>query len=106
MIVHRQPNGLEMEREATVREIQDWFVSSLGLSGWKPPVGTPGADLVNRIRNEGEFRNLLSPIFNEMMEGDALWICRSRVVGPLLGHRGIALVREGRTRVYVQMINY
>lgn len=38
--------------------------------------------------------------------GDQLWICRSRYIGPLAGHKGLGIVRDGQIVKYQAIIHY
>lgn len=38
--------------------------------------------------------------------GDELWVCRSRYVGPLAGHEGLGIVRDGKVVRYEKIVNY
>ncbi|MDT3380886.1 hypothetical protein RNI52_26405 [Labrys neptuniae] len=89
---------VELERETTLRDFQQWVIHSFGLQEQD--------DLRRRIGDEAQIKQMLSPIFDEMRDGDSLWLCRSIVLGPLLGHRGIALVRAGRPLIYLKILNY
>jgi hypothetical protein len=41
-----------------------------------------------------------------MQKEGTMWLARSRQRGPLYGHEGIALVRNGRPAEYVRVWNY
>ena len=43
-------------------------------------------------------------LYEELRDGDSLWLCRSRVIGPLHGHEGIALVRDKQPVIYIRII--
>lgn len=38
--------------------------------------------------------------------GDELWICRSRYIGPLAGHEGLGVVRDGKVVKYQSIRRY
>lgn len=38
--------------------------------------------------------------------GDEVWICRSRFIGPLAGHEGLGIVRNGQVVRYDSLIDY
>ena len=38
--------------------------------------------------------------------GDELWICQSRFVGPMAGHQGLGIVRNGKVLTYERLKNY
>ncbi|MGO4337410.1 hypothetical protein AB4037_21085 [Labrys sp. KB_33_2] len=98
LTARRDPDDVELERETTLPDFQQWVIHCFGLQEQD--------DLTRRIRDESQIKQMLSPIFDEMRGGDSLWLCRSIVLGPLLGHRGIALVRAGRPLIYVKVLNY
>lgn len=59
------------------------------------------AELITR-----ETPKKLLPLTDQMLGQDELWLCRSRRIGPLYGHRGVALVRDGEIIQYVNFINH
>jgi len=48
----------------------------------------------------------MARLMNDAPPGDELWICRSRFIGPLAGHRGLGVVRAGKVVKYETVINY
>lgn len=47
----------------------------------------------------------IARLLKDAQPGDELWLC-GRYVGPLLGHRGLGLVRNGEVIRYEQMMTY
>ena len=86
-------------RRVTLAEYRDW---TLELLGGVPSVGPLRLD--NIPSPEDELRELLA----DMLPGDELWLCRSRVFEPghLIGNEGIGLVRGGRTIRYKVVVHY
>ncbi|SCM79590.1 hypothetical protein KL86PLE_90534 [uncultured Pleomorphomonas sp.] len=58
------------------------------------------------VRDLAKLKKGLSPLYDEMRDSDRLWLCRSREIGLLYGHEGIALVRDGRPIVYIRVVQY
>lgn len=48
---------------------------------------------------------LIGPLLREKEEGDQLWYCSTRI-GPLCGHRGIALMRKGVPLLYIKFMQH
>ncbi|RFB79048.1 hypothetical protein [Methylovirgula sp. 4M-Z18] len=95
--VRREPTDIEMVQEVTLQQLSDWL---LRLFGALPE------HLLQHFRDLEALKNGLSPIFNEMRDGDSLWLCQSRFRAPLWGHEGVALVRDNRPIVYILMMNH
>lgn len=51
-------------------------------------------------------RASIDSLLKQAVEGDELWLCRSRYVGPLAGHEGFGLVRAGAILRYERVRNY
>lgn len=62
--------------------------------------------ILEKIRDLTTLEEGLGPIFRAKKEGDSLWLAESEHIGPLYGHRGIALVRENRPVIYIKFIQY
>lgn len=75
--------------------MSDWLLSFIG-EGPHP--------LVDRVRDLESLKEHFSPILNRMQEGDTIWLARSQRRGPLYGHEGLALVRNGQPAEYVRDI--
>jgi hypothetical protein len=95
--VHRDPTDIELVKEVTLRQISDWLMRHYE--------GLP-EHLLSRIRDLETLKDGLSPIFNEMREGDSIWLCQSRVRAPLWGSEGLALVRDNRPVIYIRVLNH
>jgi hypothetical protein len=61
---------------------------------------------MQRFRDLEILKRGLSPIFDEMQDGDSLWLCQSRFRAPLIGHEGVALVRDKRPLIYIRVLNH
>lgn len=94
--VRREPTDIELIQEITLRWLSDWLIQRAE--------GLP-EHLLQRIRDLAALRDSLSAIFNDMREGDSIWLCQSRVRAPLWGHEGVALVRDNRPIVYIRIQN-
>jgi len=97
MRLYDDPPDLERIHETSLEHVTEWALQL---------VGGPGglSELARRIRNE--MPKELAPLLECMIEGDALWWCRSAKRGPLNGHEGVALVRQDQVLMYLQMLNY
>lgn len=84
----RNPTGLELVEETTLVEFREWTIELLG--GRLNDLPQVAVDAVNNSKS------MLAPLLNLMQPGDQLWRCRSEKRGPLYGHEGVALVRDGR----------
>lgn len=94
--VHRYPKDVELIREVSLEDLSSWLAEHFeGLPQFQ-----------ERVRDLTELRDILSPIFNEMRDGDEVWVCQSQRRAPLFGHEGVALVRVGRPVLYVRVIQY
>ena len=83
--------------ETSVEGVTEWALTSVGDPGSFP-------DVTGRIRDG--IPKALAPLLEHMTEGDTLWWCRSTKRGPLYGHEGVALVRQGGPVIYLLMLNY
>src|SRR5262249_23173792 len=102
--VRRDPTDIELVSEATLQQISDWMMWRLQL---REREDLPQLrDLVARIRDLDALKAGLSPIFNEMRDGDTTWLAQSRFRDTLIGHEGIALVRGDRPIVYIRVLNH
>lgn len=95
--VRREPTDIELVQEITLQWLSDWLIQRAE--------GLP-EHLLQRIRDLATLKDSLSPIFNDMREGDSVWLCQSQVRAPLRGHEGVALVRNNRPIVYIRMQNF
>lgn len=94
--VHHYPKDLKLIRAVSLQELSDWFVQQFeGLPQFQ-----------ERARDLKDLREILSPIFKEIREDDRVWICQSKQRGPLLGHEGVALVRNEQPVIYIRVIQY
>ncbi|MDN2583443.1 hypothetical protein [Aquibium sp. ELW1220] len=48
----------------------------------------------------------IAEMMQDAVDGDELWICRSRHVGMLAGHEGLGIVREGSIVEYRKIVQY
>jgi len=85
--VRRGPTDIELVREVTLQQGSDWLLRRFE--------GLPD-HFMQRFRDLEILKRGLSPIFDEMQDGDSLWLCQSRFRAPLIGHEGVALVRDKR----------
>lgn len=94
----RNPAGLELVEQATLSGFREWTIQMLGgrLNG----LPQNAVDAVNNPKS------MLAPLLDLMQPGDQLWRCRSEKRGPLYGHEGVAVVRDGRPILYMRMLNY
>jgi len=95
--VKRDPTDIELVQEVTLQQLSDWLMRRFE--------GLP-EHLLRRIRDLETLKNGLSPIFNEMRDGDSIWLCQSRFTAPLWGHEGFALVRDNRPAIYIRVLNH
>jgi hypothetical protein len=93
-----EPTGLELVNEISPPGFRDWMIQFMG--GRIDNFPQAFIDAVNNPEAE------LAPLLSEMLLGDRLWRCRSEERGPLYGHEGVAVVRDGRPVVYMRAINY
>jgi hypothetical protein len=93
-----KPSGLELIEETTLDGFRDWQIQLFGgqLGGLPQP-------LIDAINDPA---TTLAPLLRGMRPGDQLWLCRSEKRGPLYGHEGIAVVRDGRPMIYMCIWNY
>ncbi|MGP4690083.1 hypothetical protein [Agrobacterium cavarae] len=91
------PIGLELIAEMTPASFREWNIQMLGgrLEGLPQSV----IDGVNDPEAQ------LAPLLAELLPGDQLWRCR-KWREPLIGHEGIALVRQMRPIIYIRIRNY
>ncbi|MBO6512024.1 hypothetical protein [Roseibium sp.] len=97
--VKRNPTALKMVREVSLQQYSQWLMEK--FEKFHPPT-----ELIEQLQDLDNQRTYLSAIFDEMHDGDSLWLCQSQKIGPLSGHEGIALVRDGRPIIYVRLITY
>ena len=95
--VKRDPADVELVRQVTLQQLSEWLLQLMD--------GLPEHSL-KRVRDLNSLKTGLSPIFREMRDGDTVWLCRSRLIGPLHGHQGVALVRDKRPIVYIRALNF
>lgn len=95
--VKRDPKDIVLVIEVTLPQISNWILHQCG--------GLPEY-LARLVRDLDVLKKGLAPLYDEMQEGDSLWLCRSEQIGPLYGHEGIALVRDGRPVVYIRMVQH
>lgn len=50
--------------------------------------------------------HMMATTLKDARPGDELWICRSRYIGPLAGHEGVGVVRDGNVVKYEAIIHY
>lgn len=60
--------------------------------------------LVPPGRDVAALEKALAPLYDEMREGDSLWLGQSRARAPEHAHVGIALVRDGQPAAYIRMV--
>lgn len=92
------PTGLELVEETNPPGFRDWLIQLMGgrIDNFPQTV----IDRVNDPDTE------LAPLLAEMLPGDRLWRCRSTKRAVLIGHEGIAVVRDGRPIAYMLVMNY
>lgn len=95
--VVRNPEGIVRVIEVTLPQISSWLMHRLE--------GLP-EHLMQHVRDLDLLKEGLAPLYDEMRDGDSLWLCRSQQIGPLHGHEGIALVRDGRPIIYIRVVQY
>lgn len=95
--LHYDPSDLELLEETTPEGFVAWFIERCGGIDSLPE------SLIEKLHHP---ETELAPLLDPMMPGDTLWLARSRVIAPLWGHEGIALVRDGRPIVYLRVMNY
>lgn len=69
---------------------------------------------VHRLELPGHVRDRYAAIIKEKIAelssacepGDTVWICRSRYVGPMAGHEGLGIVRQGQVMKYETMVHF
>ncbi|WP_460088497.1 hypothetical protein [Roseibium sp. LAB1] len=93
--VKRDPPDIELVKEVTLQQFSNWLMRHFGALP---------QHLVEPIRDLTTLKRGLAPIYEELRDGDSLWLCRSRVIGPLHGHEGIALVRDKQPVIYIRII--
>jgi hypothetical protein len=93
----RDPKDITLVIEVTLQQISDWVVYQAE--------GLPN-HLMQRMHDLAELKKGLSPLYDEMRDGDSLWLCRSHEIGPLYGHEGIALVRNRQPVIYIRVVQY
>lgn len=93
------PTNLDLDivQKTTPSEFVEWVIRKFGDSLPK--------SIVDRFRAH-PIDEELAPMLNALEDGDALWLCKSRKMGPLYGHEGVALVRNGRPLIYLRVIDY
>lgn len=95
--VTHNPKNIVRVIEVTLPQISSWLMYQLE--------GLP-EHLMQHVRDLDLLKEGLAPLYREMQDGDGLWLCRSDQIGPLHGHEGIALVRDGRPIVYIRVVQY
>lgn len=97
--VHRDPKDIALVIQVSLQQISGWLLYQFeGL-------GLPD-HLMQHIRDLDLLKQGLAPLYDEMLDGDSLWLCRSRSIGPLYGNEGIALVRNRRPIIYLRVLDY
>jgi hypothetical protein len=97
--VKRNPTDLKLIREVTLQQYSNWLMEKFeGL--------IQSQEIIEKIQDLDKQRIYLSPIFDEMRDGDSLWLSQSQQIGPLYGHEGIALVRDQHPLIYIRIIVY
>ncbi|GLS22863.1 hypothetical protein GCM10007874_58830 [Labrys miyagiensis] len=91
------PPELQLMHKISVEGVAERTIDSFGGAETFP-------DLASRVRDR--MPNELAPMLDQMTEGDSLWWCRRAKRGPLYGHEGVALVRQGRAIIYLLIMNY
>ena len=94
--VKPDPKDIVRVIEVTLPQISSWILQCGGLPEY----------IARLVRDLDVLKKGLAPLYDEMQEGDSLWLCRSDQIGPLYGHEGIALVRDGRPVVYVRIVQH
>lgn len=95
--VRRNPKDIVLTKEVTLQEIADWLLKIFGPSS---------EHISSDVRDLDMLKEKLSPIYSELKDGDQVWLCCSQVRGPLTGHEGVALVRNGQPVIYKKIIQY
>jgi hypothetical protein len=93
--VKRDPDGLALVVEVSLPQISSWLLHQFE--------DLPEHQL-QHIRDLDLLRKTLAPLYDEMRDGDSLWLCRSQI-GPH-AHEGVALVRDGKPVVYARMTQH
>lgn len=60
----------------------------------------------SRDRMVAGCEEMIAAMMQDAVDGDELWICRSRHVGMLAGHEGLGIVREGSIVEYRKIVQY
>ncbi|WP_026792247.1 hypothetical protein [Pleomorphomonas oryzae] len=94
--VKRDPEGLALVVEVTLPQISSWLMHQFE--------DLP-EHLLQHIRDLDLLKKALAPLYDEMADGDSLWLCRGRPTGPH-ADEGVALVREGRPILYMRMVSH
>lgn len=97
MHIHFDPHDLRLVEETTAQTFVEPLLQMLGPSFLT-------ADIVDRIRAQP--KDVIAPLLDAFEAEDGLWFCESERIGPLYGHKGIALVRNGRPVIYLRIITY
>jgi len=59
-----------------------------------------------RRRYIDSIKNRFAEISQACQPGDSVWICRSRIIGPMAGHEGLGIVRDGQIVRYDVIVDY
>lgn len=65
-----------------------------------------GRNFPKRDRMIARCDEMIAGMMQDAVDGDELWICRSRYVGVLAGHEGLGIVREGSIVKYRKIVQY
>lgn len=95
--VRRDPTDVALVVEVTLPKISSWLMHHFESQDLPE-------HLLQHIRDPDLLKKTLAPIYDDMRPGDSVWLCHSREIGPLHGHEGVALVRDGRPIVYIRFV--
>lgn len=95
--LYHNPLDVELVKEITPKDFQEWITQKLGGIDSLPQ------HIVDYLSNPEAH---LAPLLDVMTPGDTLCLCRSQKIGPLYGHEGVALVRDGRPILYLRAVDY
>lgn len=93
--IDRDPTDVLLVVEMSQPQISSWLAR---LADDMPDHLTPPG------RDPNTLEKTLAPLYEEMRDGDSLWLCQSRAKEPDHAHVGIALVREDRPVAYIRMV--
>ncbi|MEP3049388.1 MAG: hypothetical protein ABJL55_16190 [Roseibium sp.] len=80
--LHQNPTDIELIKEVTLQEFFEWLLQF--FEGQLPE------HIKARLKDLNALKMGFAPIYEELKDGDSVWLCRSRIKGPLIGHEGRA----------------